>query len=168
MYPPPYERTAWFYKKANPGLIRRAINEFDWIGALSNVGIDGKVCYFTETLFNIIHNFTPHERLVCDDRDPPRINNEIKKLINEKNFAYKSYCRFNRDVLLFEKFKFLQIQLNVSIENSKQRYYSKLSSKFANPAPSSKTYWPILKTFLNNKKFLVYLLCFMKKIYHKL
>ena len=80
------------------------------------------------------------------------MNNEINKLINEKNFPHKSYCRFNRDVFLFEKFKFLQSQSNVSIENSKQTYYSKLTSKLANPATSSKTYWSILKTFLNNKK----------------
>ena len=100
----------------------------------------------------------PHKRIVCDDRDPPWMNNEIKNLIIEKNLAYKSCCRFNRDVILFEKFKFLQNQLNASIENSKQTYYSKLSSKLANPVTSSKTYWSILKTFLNNKKFLAYLL----------
>ena len=41
-------------------------------------------------------------------------------LDNEKNSAYKSYCRFNRDMLLFEKFKVLQNQLNKSIENSKE------------------------------------------------
>ena len=40
LYPPPYERTVSFYKKANPELIRRAINEFDWTRALSNVSID--------------------------------------------------------------------------------------------------------------------------------
>ena len=80
------------------------------------------------------------------------MNSEIKNFILEKNFPYQSYCRFNRDVFLFEKFKFLQNQLNVSIANSKQAYYSKLSSKLANPANSSKTYWSILKTFLNNKK----------------
>ena len=89
LYPPPYERTVWFYEKANPELIRRAINEFDWIRALSNVCIDKKVCYFTETLLNIIPNFIPHERIVCDDRDPPWMNSEIKNLINENNLAYK-------------------------------------------------------------------------------
>ena len=152
MYPAPYEKTLWFHKKANPKLIRRAINEFDWIRALSNVSTAKKVCYFTETLLNIIHNFIPHERIVCDDRDPPWMNGEIKNLINEKNLAYKSYCRFNRDVFLFEKFKFLQNQLNVSIENSKQTYYSKLSIKLANPATSTKTCRSIVQTFLNNKK----------------
>ena len=69
LYPSHYERTVSFYEKANPELIRRAINEFDWIRALSKVSIDKKVCYFTKTLFNIIHNFIPHERTVCDDRD---------------------------------------------------------------------------------------------------
>ena len=80
------------------------------------------------------------------------MDGEIKNLINEKNPAYKSYGRFNRDVFLFEKFKFPQNQLNVSIENFKETYYSKLASKLANPATSLKTYWSILKTFLNNKK----------------
>ena len=72
LFPLPYERTVWFYEKANPELIRRAINEFDWIRALSNVSTDKEVvCYFTETLLNIIHNFILHERIVCDDRDLP-------------------------------------------------------------------------------------------------
>ena len=76
--------------ESDPKLIRRAFNEFDWIRALSNVTVDEKVCYFTKTLLNIIHNFIPNEIIVCGDRDPPWINNEIKKLINEKNSAYKS------------------------------------------------------------------------------
>ena len=84
LYPPPYERTVWFYQKANPGLIQRAINEFDWIRALSNASVDEKVCYFTETLLNIIHNFIPHKTIVCDDRDPLWINNEIKKTNQRK------------------------------------------------------------------------------------
>ena len=40
----------------------------------------------------------------------------LKKLINEKNSAYKSYCCFYRDVLLFKKFKVVQNQANVSID----------------------------------------------------
>ena len=40
----------------------------------------------------------------------------LKKLINEKNFVYKSYCRFYRDVFLFEKFKVVQNQVDVSTE----------------------------------------------------
>ena len=77
----------------------------DWIRALSKVSVAEKVGYFTKTLLNINHNFILHGKIVCDDRDPSWINNEIKKLINEKNSAYKSYCCFNRDMFAFEKFE---------------------------------------------------------------
>ena len=55
-------------------------------------------------------------------------------------------------MFLFEKFPFLQSQVNVSVENSKQKCYSEVSSKLANPTTSSKKYWIILKTFPNNKE----------------
>ena len=42
-YPPPYERTVWYYEKANIELIRRSIDQLDWVRALSNVNVDGKV-----------------------------------------------------------------------------------------------------------------------------
>ena len=42
LYPPPYERNVWFNKKANLGLIRRAINAADWLRDLSNVNIERK------------------------------------------------------------------------------------------------------------------------------
>ena len=54
LYPLPYHKTVWFYENGNPELMRRATNEFDWIGALSTVSTDKKACYFTETLLNII------------------------------------------------------------------------------------------------------------------
>ena len=57
-------------------------------------------------------------------------------------------------MFLLEKFKTLQNQLNISIEESKEKYYTKLSSRSASPLTSRKTYWSILKSFLNNKKSL--------------
>ena len=151
-YPPPYERTVWYYERANTELIRRAIDQFDWVRALSNVNVDEKVYFFTKTLLNIIQNFIPHETITCDDRDPPWINKEIKKLMLEKNLAFKSYCYSNKSMFFFEKFKAFQHQLNMSIEELKEKYYTKLSSRLADPLTSPKTYWSILKTFLNNKK----------------
>ena len=74
--------------------------------------------------------------------------------------AFKSYCCSNKSMFVFEKFKALQYQLNVSIEELKEKHYTKLSSRLADPLTSPKTYWSILKTFLN-KKFLVYRLFFM-------
>ena len=150
-YPPPYERTAWYYETANTELIRRAIDQFDWLRVLlSNVSVDEKVYSFTKKLLNTIQSFIPHETIICDDRDLPWIYKEIKKLMFEKNFAFKSYCCFNKK---FEKFKTLQHQLNIFIEESKEKYYTKLSSRLADPLTSKRTYWSILKTLLNKKKY---------------
>ena len=87
------------------GLLNRIGALSNKIRALSNVSVDERVCYFIKStnLHNpqlyILHNY------FLDERDPPWINNEIKKLINEKNSAYKSHCHFQRDVFLFGKFK---------------------------------------------------------------
>ena len=55
-------------------------------------------------------------------------------------------------MFLFEKFIALQYQLNISIEESKEKYYTKLSSRLADLLTSPKRYWSTLKTFVNNKK----------------
>ena len=49
-------------------------------------------------------------------------------------------------MFLLAKFKALQYKLNISIEESKEKYYTKLSSRLADPLTSPKTYWSILKT----------------------
>ena len=149
-YHPPYEKTVWYNERANTELMRRAIDQFDWLRALS-VNVDEKVYFFTKTLLNIIQNFIPHETIICDS-DPPWINKEIKKLMTEKNLAFKSYYCSNRNMFLLKKFKALQYQFHISIEESKEKYYTKLPSRLADPLTNTKTYWSILKTSLNNKK----------------
>ena len=94
LYPPPYEKTLWFYERADPEPIRRALNEFDWIRALSNVNPDEKVCCFIKTLLNLIHNFIPHERIVRDDRDPPWTINKIKKTNQREEFCLQIILPF--------------------------------------------------------------------------
>ena len=151
-YPLIYERTVLHYERANTELIRRAIDQLDWLRALSKVNVDEKVYFFTKMLLNIIQNFIPHGTIICGDRYPPWINKEIKKLMIEKNLAFKLYCCSNRNMFLLEKFKALQYQLYISIEESKEKYYTKLSSRLADPLTSPRTYWSTLKTFSINKK----------------
>ena len=119
---------------------------------LSNVNGDDKVYFFTKTLLNIIQNFISHETIICADRDPPWINKKIRKLMVEKNLAFKSYSCSNRNMFLVKKSKALKYQLRIPNEESKKKYYTKLSSSLADPLTDPKTYWSILKTFLNNKK----------------
>ena len=80
------------------------------------------------------------------------INKDIKGLSHEKNQAYKSYCQNKNNTFSLYQFELLQSKLNSLIEKSKLNYYACLSEKLSDPMTSPKSYWSILKTFLNNKK----------------
>ena len=101
---------------------------------------------------NIMSNHIHHETFICNDRDPPWINKDIKQLILDINYAYKSYICNDKSLKFFNQFHFLQTKLNSLIEESKNQYYSCLSHKLLDPKTSQKSYWSILKTFVNNKK----------------
>ena len=53
----PYERIVRYYERANTELIRRSIDQFYCLRALSNVNVDENVYFFTKTLFSIIQMF---------------------------------------------------------------------------------------------------------------
>ena len=84
IYPPPYLPGIWHYRKANTGLIRRAIKEVNWERTFSNTSVNEKGDIFNGTILNILRNFIPHEIIVCDDKDPPWFNNRTKTLIQNK------------------------------------------------------------------------------------
>ena len=69
-YAPPYEFEIWQYSKANADHIRGSTSEFSWENRFSNTDSNQKVHLFNETIKNILSNFTPHDTIVCDDRDP--------------------------------------------------------------------------------------------------
>ena len=103
--------------------------------------VDDTVHLFNRTIKNILHNFILHEIITYGDRDPPWINSSIKGLIQDKNEANECFKRSNNNSQHFENFRSLQNLLRVSIEASKQRYYSYLSKKLMEPSASLKTYW---------------------------
>ena len=149
-YPPPYEREVWHYQKANVENIRKAISEFPWERRFANSDVNEKVYLFNKAIN--ISNYILHEIIICNDRDPPWINDNIKKLINVKNRACAPYRLNKNNSSTFQHFQFLQSRLNSLIEKSKLKCYARLSKKLLDPATSPKSYWSILKIFLNNKE----------------
>ena len=77
------QREVWHskrgFQKPDMNLIRRALNEFYWERAFFNLDINELVSVCNTTVKNIMANFIPHETIICDNRDPPWINNRIKK-----------------------------------------------------------------------------------------
>ena len=80
-------------------------------------------------------------------------NTKIKSLIHEKNITFERLrSDRRRNSCLRRQVNCLQDRLNDSIEASKQKYYCRMTNKLTNAEKSSKAYWSILKSFLNNKK----------------
>ena len=55
---------------------------------------------FNRNIKNILRNFIPHETVTCDDRDPPWINSSIRRLIQDKNEAYKRFKKQQQQSVL--------------------------------------------------------------------
>ena len=78
-----------------------------------------KVNLFNKSIKNIILTYIPHETSVCNDRDPPSINKNIRELIHDKSHAYKSYHQDKNNAFSLHQFQFLQSKLNSLIKNFK-------------------------------------------------
>ena len=114
-YLPPYEREVWHYQNANVNQIRQAIHEFPWDNRFANISVNEQVQLFNQTSHNIISNYIPHETITCDDRNPPWIDEKIKKLILHKNRAFSEYSRDKNNIDLLEKCQSFQAHLRTSL-----------------------------------------------------
>ena len=107
---------------------------------------------FNKTVLNVLSNFIPHEVIVCDDKDPPWFNGKIKSLINEKLRTYNAYRKNIGNSQLRKNLSSLQQRLRDLIDDSKQKYFLRLTQKLNTIQKSTKAYWALLKIFLNNRK----------------
>ena len=100
-------------------------------------------------MLNIFHNSIPNKNIICNDKDCPWFNNQIKTLIEKKNHLFKSYMANGRlDVDLVRLQKAGAERTNL-IKSSKGSFYSNLVKKLNDPSTSNKAYWSIMKTFIN-------------------
>ena len=96
---------------------------------------------------NIFRNHVPNNYISIDDRDEQ--NHKIK---NGKKKLYQQYIqngRFESDLVFIES---LTAELNDLISYTKDLYYENLAKKLNNLLLQAKTYWPIFKSFYNDRK----------------
>ena len=79
--------------------------------------------------------------MICDDKNPPRIVDKIKKSVLHKNHAYNAYSRDRNNTDLFNKFQSFQAHLKFIIDEAMQKYYSSLSDTLLGSKTSPKSSW---------------------------
>ena len=98
---------------------------------------------------NIFLNFAPNK--LFDDRDPPWMNDFVKRKIKCKNQLYiyiKNGYKCNDD----PRFKEATVLVSQVIAKRKEDYHNIIALKLNNPKTSAKAYWSVLKTFYNGKE----------------
>ena len=151
-YPPPYERVFWGYSRADKASINRAINAIDLDELFANKTVGSQVSELNDLLLNTYSNYIPNKTVLCDDEDPPWMNNGIRTAIEMKNNAYKKYIRSGMGHNYYIRLENLTTELSNLIRDTKTEYHSMLAAKLVNPSTSAKTYRSILKTFANGRK----------------
>ena len=146
-----YERLIWDYKIADIQSINWAIDISHWGNSFEGKNLHEQVPFFNKTTLNIFHNYSLNKTILCNDKNPPWFNNEIRKILWK--MRYSNSITNRKSQTDYEQLQLISNSLIKTITSSKRKFYCKLSSKLANPSMSSKTYWSILKTFVNGKKF---------------
>ena len=72
-------------------------------------------------------NFLSNETILVDDRDSPWITRKLKSMIQEKKLFYKKYLKPNNQET-FQVFSQIQERVQLATEDSKKKYYEKLSN----------------------------------------
>ena len=67
VYPPPYQRRVWDFKRANIDSIRKAVKMVDWHFMFMNKTIHEQVTAFNTILMNSFSNYIPNKYIIIDD-----------------------------------------------------------------------------------------------------
>ena len=145
----PYFRKIWHYNKANTNAIKQSISCFDWTRKLANRDPSWQIALFNKTLLNIMSNFIPNEYTKVQPKDPPWINNTLRRMIKRQNRQYKNFvnhgCK-SEDKVRVDNFR---KECFEAVNKSKEQYFKTMGLKLADSQSSPKTYWTILKKLVN-------------------
>ena len=123
LFHPFYKRLVWRSPQANNGLIKRAIELFDWKKVLLILTSINSFLFLTKWLWIYIYiyiyiynkYFILHETITCTDKDPPWMSDQIKALIGEKSPLYNHLKRRILNSKLLNEIAALQAKLQSSI-----------------------------------------------------
>ena len=144
-----------YYGRAQLDHIKRAISIYDWITELNLHSADPniQVEHFTEILNNVISNFIPQKDITIKPYVPPWASKNSSGTYHKYRRAYKSYIRNGCKPEMTQHINNLKENYTSLVENASEKYLLRHSQKLSHLGTGRKTYWPILKNFLNKNKF---------------
>ena len=124
----------------------------NWNFLFSHKNVHEQVVIVNQTLMNIFSNYILNKLITVDDKDPPWVNEYIKRKILDKKIACKSFNTNYKNDDAYLKLQTISIELSETILKRKNDYHRQPSDKLNDPKTCAKVSWSILKTLNNGKK----------------
>ena len=105
------------------------IEMFNWEKSFQNKNIHDQLKLFNETIVNIFYNYIPNKPIICNDKDPSWLNDNIKRLISQKNEIFKKYLKEGGTYSVYENLQTTAWDLTEAIIISINIYYERLANK---------------------------------------
>ena len=140
------------HSKSNAENIKKAISCFNWNKALENLSIDAKVELLNETLLSICRNYIPNEKIKCEYRSSPWMNDNIKRKLRQRTKLTKHFYKDGQINRVYDKILEKSAECTAEILEAKRNYILNMISKLADSHTAPKIYWALLNRLLCSKK----------------
>ena len=87
----------------------------NWNFLFSNKSVHEQVTIFNQTLMNIFSNYIPNKLITVDDKDPPWMNESIKKKIVPRKYACKPFNANKKNYYVYLKLQTISTELSEMI-----------------------------------------------------
>ena len=142
----PFRRKIWMYEQGNYDSFRQKVYDFDCKSIRDNdVNLYART--FTDNLLNIAEECIPTKNVTIRPCDLPWLNNNIRKLMRQRNRLYKRYKK-QKTSALFDEFKQLRNKVTSNLRKAKQEYIRSLANKLKTSNLSLQDYWRTQKSFI--------------------
>ena len=113
-------RFPMYLNEAPCDAIKKPIELGNWNFLFSNKSVHEQVTIFNQTLMNIFSNYIPNKLITVDDKDPPWMNESIKKNIMAKKNACKSFNANKKNYDAYLKLQTISTKLSEIISKKKR------------------------------------------------
>ena len=144
-----FKRKIWLYYNADFDLYRESLEVCDW--NLAELTVDEYVNKITSNIMQSAEVSIPNKMLTIRPRDPPWMNNTIRRAIREKNKYHRSAKRINTNDAWI-RYRVSRNKVTDLVRNSKTDYFKNLASSLNQGNLSSKQWWEVTKQFLKQNK----------------
>ena len=143
----PASMSRYGWKIAESRLILKTTNQ----PKLAELTVDEYVNKITSNIMQSAEVSIPNKMVTIRPRDPPWMNNTIRRAIREKNKYHRSAKRINTNDAWI-RYRVSRNKVTDLVRNSKTDYFKKLASSLNQGNLSSKQWWKVTKQFLKQNK----------------